>query len=99
MKVKTCQIHWHNKQPIYSVDFHPSNANKLVTCGGDNNVRLWNVLTDAENGEVRIEFLATLTKHMKSVNCVRFAPNGETLASAGDGTTGVDDSSHDARFL
>ena len=40
MKAKAFQIHWHNKQPIYSVDFHPTNSNKLATCGGDNNVRV-----------------------------------------------------------
>ena len=40
MKVKAFQIHWHNKQPIYSCDFHPKNCNKLATCGGDNNVRV-----------------------------------------------------------
>jgi chromatin assembly factor 1 subunit B len=40
MKVKTLQIHWHNKQPIYSVDFNPQNPQKLVTCGGDNNIRV-----------------------------------------------------------
>ena len=40
MKAKAFQIHWHNKQPIYSVDFHPKNSNKLATCGGDNNVRV-----------------------------------------------------------
>ena len=34
---------------------------------------------------LRVEYLATLTKHMKSVNCVRFSPSGEFLASAGDG--------------
>ncbi len=34
---------------------------------------------------LRVEYLATLTKHMKSVNCVRFSPAGDFLASAGDG--------------
>lgn len=37
------------------------------------------------SGGLRVEYLATLTKHMKSVNCVRFSPSGEFLASAGDG--------------
>lgn len=36
---------------------------------------------------LRVEYLATLTKHMKSVNCVRFSPAGDFLASAGDGKT------------
>lgn len=54
-------------------------------------------VTDSEDGAsmananllgsgLRVEYLATLTKHMKSVNCVRFSPSGEFLASAGDGT-------------
>lgn len=35
--------------------------------------------------QLQVEYLATLTKHMKSVNCVRFSPAGDFLASAGDG--------------
>lgn len=35
--------------------------------------------------QLQVEYLATLTKHMKSVNCVRFSPSGDFLASAGDG--------------
>ncbi|GAA6054059.1 hypothetical protein JCM3770_001345 [Rhodotorula araucariae] len=32
----------------------------------------------------KVEYLATLSQHTGVVNCVRFAPQGETLASAGD---------------
>lgn len=39
----------------------------------------------SEKVQLHVEYLATLTKHMKSVNCVRFSPSGDILASAGDG--------------
>ncbi len=38
--MKTVQIHWHEKQPIYSADFDPNNPERLATAGGDNNVRV-----------------------------------------------------------
>lgn len=57
MKAKAFQIHWHNKQPIYSVDFHPNNSNKLATCGGDNNVRV--------RGEMKIFFKLKLLLDME----------------------------------
>ncbi|GAA6014361.1 hypothetical protein JCM10207_005435 [Rhodosporidiobolus poonsookiae] len=38
----------------------------------------------AASDDPRVEYLATLTKHEGPVNCVRFAPKGEMLASAGD---------------
>ncbi|GAA5888549.1 hypothetical protein JCM16303_004253 [Sporobolomyces ruberrimus] len=37
-----------------------------------------------ENPDPKVEYLATLSQHTGVVNCVRFCPNGETLASAGD---------------
>ncbi|PWN30873.1 WD40 repeat-like protein [Jaminaea rosea] len=35
----------------------------------------------------RVEYLATLTRHSGVVNCVRFSPSGDMLASAGDDGT------------
>lgn len=37
-------------------------------------------------GKVRVQYLATLSRHSGAVNSVRFRPDGSLLASAGDGT-------------
>ena len=39
--VKTLQIVWHEKEPVYSVDFHPDGT--LVTAGADQEIKLWEV--------------------------------------------------------
>lgn len=77
-------INWHDKNaPIYSTHFEPQHGKgRLATGGGDNNVRVWKVESDGENRKV--EYLSTLAKHTQAVNVVRWAPKGETLASAGD---------------
>lgn len=38
MKVKTPLIAWHSKEPIFSLDFHPSG--RLATGGADNDVKV-----------------------------------------------------------
>ena len=38
MKVKTLEIAWHAREPVLSVDFHPSG--RLATAGADNTVRV-----------------------------------------------------------
>ncbi|KAG5644490.1 hypothetical protein DXG03_008317 [Asterophora parasitica] len=74
-----------------------SHSYRLATGGEDNHVRIWMVhpnirpstlveSEDATNGPrpPRVEYLATLSRHSGAVNVVRFSPNGELLASAGD---------------
>lgn len=69
---------------------------RLATAGGDNNVRIWMIhpnipspaaLAASSTGAMhppRTEYAATLTRHTGVVNVVRFSPQGDVLASAGD---------------
>ncbi|KZP17324.1 WD40 repeat-like protein [Athelia psychrophila] len=68
---------------------------RLDTGGEDNHVRIWMVhpnIMPLENATVdqpaprqpRVEYLATLSRHSAAVNVVRFSPNGDVIASAGD---------------
>ncbi|GAP88212.2 putative chromatin assembly factor 1 subunit B [Rosellinia necatrix] len=83
MKSTPLIINWHEKNaPIYSAHFEPHGKGRLATGGGDNSVRIWRV--DGEGEDRRVEYLSTLAKHSQAVNVVRWAPRGETLASAGD---------------
>ncbi|KAI1414943.1 WD40 repeat-like protein [Hypoxylon sp. FL1857] len=83
MKPTPLIINWHDKQnPIYSAHFEPHGKGRLATGGGDNNVRIWKV--EAEGDTRKVDYLSTLAKHTQAVNVVRWAPKGETLASAGD---------------
>ncbi|KAJ7837931.1 hypothetical protein B0H13DRAFT_177331 [Mycena leptocephala] len=70
-------------------------AYRLATAGEDNHVRVWMVYPNIRpldlegTGEVaprpaRVEYLATLSRHSAAVNVVRFSPNGDLIASAGD---------------
>ncbi|KAM0262905.1 hypothetical protein ACHAQJ_001498 [Trichoderma viride] len=83
MKASPLIINWHDQNaPIYSAHFEPNGKGRLATAGGDNHVRVWKVQVDGP--ERKVEYLSTLSKHNQAVNVVRWAPKGETLASAGD---------------
>ncbi|ETV91876.1 hypothetical protein, variant 12 [Aphanomyces invadans] len=55
----------------------------LATAGSDKEVRLWIMPTD----DPLPVFVYTLSAHDRSVNCVRFSPDGSILASASDDST------------
>eukprot|EP00899_Mesostigma_viride_P006576 jgi/Mesvir1/1591/Mv14559-RA.1 len=83
MKVKTLQVVWHEKEPVFSLDYHPSGL--LVTGGADKELKLWRLENDQE-GEAFVQFLSSLGGyHVQAINAVRFSPSGSMLASAGDG--------------
>eukprot|EP01080_Neovahlkampfia_damariscottae_P005678 gene5678-9499_t len=78
---KTLFIAWHcedQPEPVLSIDFHPS-LNKIATSGQDCTIKLWNIKDE------EIEFRSTLKHQEKTVNCVRWHPNGKILASGNDG--------------
>ncbi|XP_072541327.1 chromatin assembly factor 1 subunit B [Salminus brasiliensis] len=86
MKVVTCEIAWHNKEPVYSLDFQQNaegRIDRLATAGVDTTVRMWRV-DSGPDGKAVVEFLSNLTRHTKAVNVVRFSPSSELLASGGD---------------
>ncbi|KAL1412665.1 Chromatin assembly factor 1 subunit [Vanrija albida] len=86
----------HDKGPVIA----GGRSYRLATCGGDFKVRLWMVYPNIPSVSAsthaavtrkevtphppRVEYLATLHKHSAAVNVVRFSPNGQLLASAGD---------------
>ncbi|KAG0033888.1 hypothetical protein BGZ82_005956 [Podila clonocystis] len=74
MRVKPLQIHWHDKQPIYSAHFEPGPKGRLATAGGDGNVRIWKVVKDKDKDSTHVEFLSSLNRHTAAVNVVRFSP-------------------------
>jgi chromatin assembly factor 1 subunit B len=82
MKVKTPQISWHEKEPIYSVHFHKSG--RIATSGADNEIKIWKIIGSSDQN-LKFEFQSALKRHIKSVNTVKFSPVADFLASGGDG--------------
>ncbi|EJF59880.1 WD40 repeat-like protein [Dichomitus squalens LYAD-421 SS1] len=97
--ISTCDfqpIPFKKARPAQDKQF-PAQAYRLATGGEDNHVRLWTVhpnilppsLVEGTSETPaprppRVEYLATLSRHSAAVNVVRFSPNGDLIASAGD---------------
>lgn len=89
MEASNLQIYWHESQPIYSLCFQstgPPKARRLVTAGGDNRIRVWQLNFEERNAFKvdSIDFLSSLTQHEQAVNVVRFNSTDDILATAGD---------------
>lgn len=49
MKAKTIQIVWHTKEPVWTLDFHPTNTNVLATGGADKDIKVCSLAMHLEN--------------------------------------------------
>lgn len=93
IRAKTLTLHWHEgASAIYSVSTQPNKpgekSQRLVTGGGDNNIRIWKVkYNETEDDIIGVEYLSSITKHTQAVNCVRFNSTGTLLATASDDGT------------
>ncbi|ORX62316.1 WD40 repeat-like protein [Hesseltinella vesiculosa] len=94
MLAKTIEINWHDTKAVYSVDFS-TDGQRLATAGADASVRIWSIQRAPEkktnhHGQpqlpLQIDFLSELKRHTSPVNVVRFSPNCQHLATAGDDT-------------
>ncbi|CEG70216.1 hypothetical protein RMATCC62417_06154 [Rhizopus microsporus] len=100
MIAKTLEINWHDGQAIYSIDFSLDSL-RYATAGADCSIRIWSIQKRPHNAvdvkvkdskqlvdslPVHIDFLSELKRHSAPVNVVRFSPQGDYLASAGDDT-------------
>ncbi|XP_072178503.1 chromatin assembly factor 1 subunit B-like [Diadema setosum] len=85
MKVETPEISWHGRDPVYSIDFQPGSHSlcRIATASTDTNVQVWYVEVD-NDGKAQPTFAASLSRHTKAVNVVRFSPDGELIASGAD---------------
>lgn len=84
---------WHNQR---ACDVHRHSSRRpscyRSTClhcllhafvgGSDNAVRVWHI--GVSEDKIDLTCVAELERHTKTVNCVRFSPDGTCMASAGD---------------
>ena len=90
MRAITPEICWHWTEagapmPVLGLDFHHVTGEewRLATCGGDNAVKIWKC-ERAEDGRIKMVFLSDLKRHQRTVNCVRFSPDGRRAAAGED---------------
>uniref|UniRef100_A0A9I9CTB4 CAF1B/HIR1 beta-propeller domain-containing protein n=1 Tax=Cucumis melo TaxID=3656 RepID=A0A9I9CTB4_CUCME len=85
MKGGTLQINWHDSKPVLTLDFHPISG-LLATGGADFDIKLWLLNSGEEQKKVPgATYQSSLSYHGSAVNCLRFSPSGEQLASGADG--------------
>lgn len=81
MKFKLLNVVWHDKDPVFSIDWHPSG--RIATGGSDKEVKIWRI-ENINSPKPTVKFVCSLVRHMNNVNAVRFSPNGRFLASCSD---------------
>lgn len=85
---------WHGRDgvdkgrndPILSCDAHPGES-VLATGGADKEVKLWKFELTRGNIPLKFKYVCGLPAHLKSVNVVRWSPNGRILATGSDDGT------------
>lgn len=82
MKILTPEISWHERDPIYSCAFNPTRTNVYGTAGVTGIIRLWELKCSCDS--IVPSFIASLNRHTKAVNIIRWNYDGTILASAGD---------------